>query len=827
MALTAPSAVLTGSTIASSFDQLLFLDAASGMTEATLKIVSTEAGKSALQISDEHVLIKGIDTSNAAAFAVHTTGGALIFGVAADTPAVTVGVDDTGADVRVYSATTNEGLLYDASEDELGLLLTTKLKFYDIGGGEEIYASANGHLEVNSGTTLDCTAPTIDLNASTAVTVDTPAVTVTDTTTSSATEGGFLRLASNDGAVMASGHRLGVIEFGGAEDTSSTITVGARIEAITDATWSASENGAYLSFYTTDGNAAQTEMMRIDNASRISLSNNDSGSANTVLGYLAGAAIASSTDNNVLIGHSAGNDLNAGDQNVIIGHLAGDALTSGEDNVFVGQAAGGASTAGNQMTIIGRNAGIADLTTAAVGSVLVGKDSGGSLTSGIGNTALGYQAMYANATSDYNTAVGDNCLVAVNSDGNGSNTAVGWHAGLSVAGGTDNTIIGATAGDALSTGGSNVLIGMNAGGNFDAEDHNVAIGRSAFGGASSAAYCVAVGGTALQGAATQNGTVAVGYTALNALTSGIGNLAIGYQAMSVHTTGNRNIAIGFQAMLDTNDHADVLASNDNIFIGYQSGGGAWENNDCNANVAVGNYTLDAVMDGAQNNVAVGQQAGAAITLGGRNVMVGTGAGELITAGDECVSIGYDSDCAADIQRAIAIGPFAIASATDSICIGNNTNNGTTRTVKFGDAGNSVKSADWDSSGTIAWTGTSDVRKKRNIKDTTLGLEFINELRPVTFQWKPQNEVPKEWQHYSETNSWDIEKVHHGFIAQEVKEVLDKYDAPDSVAGWNKDRDGMERLGESKLITPLIKAFQELSAKNDALEAKVKALEDAQ
>ena len=180
MALTAPSAVLTGSTIASSFDQLLFVDAAAGMTEATLKVVSTEVGKSALQISDEHVLIKGVDTSNAAAFAVHTTGGALIFGVAADTPAVTVGVDDTGADVRVYSATTNEGLLYDASEDELGLLLTTKLKFYDIGGGEEIYASADGHLEVNAGTTLDITAPTVDINASTAVTVDATVIMETD-----------------------------------------------------------------------------------------------------------------------------------------------------------------------------------------------------------------------------------------------------------------------------------------------------------------------------------------------------------------------------------------------------------------------------------------------------------------------------------------------------------------------------------------------------------------------------------------------------------------------------------------------------------------------
>ena len=79
---------------------------------------------------------------------------------------LTVSVSDTGADVIFHSATANEGVHYDASEDELGLLLTTKLKFHDIGGGEEIFASADGHLEVNAGTTLDMTAPTVQINSS-------------------------------------------------------------------------------------------------------------------------------------------------------------------------------------------------------------------------------------------------------------------------------------------------------------------------------------------------------------------------------------------------------------------------------------------------------------------------------------------------------------------------------------------------------------------------------------------------------------------------------------------------------------------------------------
>ena len=42
---------------------------------------------------------------------------------------------------------------------------------------------------------------------------------ITNTTASSATQGGSLQLAADDGAVMADNHRLGVIEFKGAEDT--------------------------------------------------------------------------------------------------------------------------------------------------------------------------------------------------------------------------------------------------------------------------------------------------------------------------------------------------------------------------------------------------------------------------------------------------------------------------------------------------------------------------------------------------------------------------------------------------------------------------------
>jgi hypothetical protein len=78
-------------------------------------------------------------------------------------------------------------------------------------------------------------------------------LTAWDSTASSATQGGVLKLVSDDGAVMADNHRLGVIEFKGAEDTSSTQSIGARIQAICRDAWDGSNNDADLQFYTTDG----------------------------------------------------------------------------------------------------------------------------------------------------------------------------------------------------------------------------------------------------------------------------------------------------------------------------------------------------------------------------------------------------------------------------------------------------------------------------------------------------------------------------------------------------------------------------------------------
>jgi len=85
-----------------------------------------------------------------------------------------------------------------------------------------------------------------------------------DTTASSDGGGGKLTLVCDDGAAMGDDHRLGVIEFKGAEDEDGNTTVGARIEAMCDAAWSSTENGGRLDFYTTDADAGGGKVLTLD-----------------------------------------------------------------------------------------------------------------------------------------------------------------------------------------------------------------------------------------------------------------------------------------------------------------------------------------------------------------------------------------------------------------------------------------------------------------------------------------------------------------------------------------------------------------------------------
>jgi hypothetical protein len=63
---------------------------------------------------------------------------------------------------------------------------------------------------------------------------------------------------------------------------------------------------------------------------------------------------------------------------------------------------------------------------------------------------------------------------------------------------------------------------------------------------------------------------------------------------------------------------------------------------------------------------------------------------------------------------------------------------------------------------------------------------------------------------------------YGFIAQEVKASLDKYNITD-FNGWTMDeKDGSQGVSYEMFVIPLVKAVQELSAENNALKARLDA-----
>jgi len=215
---------------------------------------------------------------------------------------------------------------------------------------------------------------------------------------------------------------------------------------------------------------------------------------------------------------------------------------------------------------------------------------------------------------------------------------------------------------------------------------------------------------------------------------------------------------------------------------------------------------------AWRNVAIGYKAMTVITTGDNNIAVGLNAGDSITTGSNNTFIGDSADGAATGDNQIACGNGAVASGSNVGIWGN-----------ASVATNNI---------TVDWTVTSDERIKENIEDASLGLDFINALKPKTYTKKH----PADWDEailedrfkeggseYDEEKGepikgeFDTDKIHNGLIAQDLKVAMDSLGV--DFSGWNEDSNGKQGIQYAALVMPLIKAVQELSAKVKELENK--------
>ena len=122
--------------------------------------------------------------------------------------------------------------------------------------------------------------------------------------------------------------------------------------------------------------------------------------------------------------------------------------------------------------------------------------------------------------------------------------------------------------------------------------------------------------------------------------------------------------------------------------------------------------------------------------------------------------------------------------------------------------------------------SSDERKKKDITNHTVGLSFVNRLRPVNFKWKAPSDFPNTFTDYdSEITTPSRTHWETGFIAQEVKAAMDAEGIEtEKFNGWSIEDDGSQSLSPAQLIMPLVKALQEADDKIDALTARIETLE---
>lgn len=256
---------------------------------------------------------------------------------------------------------------------------------------------------------------------------------------------------------------------------------------------------------------------------------------------------------------------------------------------------------------------------------------------------------------------------------------------------------------------------------------------------------------------------AFGLNALSANTTGAANTAFGIRALMDNTTGGGNTAIGVDAL------ANNVAGFANIAIGSSAINGITSGS---RNIGVGGRAFFSA-NGVNDNTAIGNDSMVGLTTGNSNTTVGSSSGTNITTGSFNTLIGYISGNVTTGNNNTTLGYSALvptATASNQVRIGNTA-------VTYAGV-------------QVAWSVTSDRRLKSDIKDSNLGLDFIKQLRPVSYIRK--NDESK--------------KLEYGFIAQELKETLNSNGVNSGII--SEADDSTLSLRYNDLFAPLVKAVQE-------------------
>ena len=305
-------------------------------------------------------------------------------------------------------------------------------------------------------------------------------------------------------------------------------------------------------------------------------------------------------------------------------------------------------------------------------------------------------------------------------------------------------------------------------------------------------------------------------------------------------TGSGNTIFGAVAGLSMSG-----AASDNALFGSFAGYGTTTSRE-NTYIGVGaRYNSGVSFTADYQMTAVGYRAAGDPTGSQTNgVFVGHGAGQF-GGGVDGVAIGKDAQNGVVANRYVAIG-YGANAGTNAIAIGYGAtavsnqavvgSNTITSTLLYGNVGIGVTGPTSKlqvagditpdttatkniGSSSLRWNNiylsnapnvSSDSRLKKNVKNSDLGLNFINSLRPVSWTWKDANQGAEE---------------HYGVIAQEAEAAIAKAKGNNSnnvIVTRDEETDGYS-VRYTELISPLIKAFQELYNKFVGLDRDIASI----
>lgn len=154
-----------------------------------------------------------------------------------------------------------------------------------------------------------------------------------------------------------------------------------------------------------------------------------------------------------------------------------------------------------------------------------------------------------------------------------------------------------------------------------------------------------------------------------------------------------------------------------------------------------------------------------------------------------------------LENNVAWRDVTIAETSGSLLVGYSANNNSAYKLQ-------VNSQIFATSSSIA---TSDGRYKENVLPITSGLDIIDSLNPVSFNWKE----------HAVHNFPEGKTV--GFIAQEVQEALSDYEWVDNIIKSNYNEEADEEflgIAESNIIPLLVAAVKELRSELNTLKASM-------